>query len=122
VELRSLSFEQKGVEARIQEFDAQVVAPTPVEEIEAALAALPDLSDALLSYSDAELAELFATFDLAIRYDRDQHAADISIALIPELIGSLADSAPEATRPATGAGQRSRSIAGAGFEPATSGL
>jgi hypothetical protein len=42
---------------------------------------VPDLSAALASYSDEELAELFAAFDLEVRYHKRADTAEISIAL-----------------------------------------
>jgi site-specific DNA recombinase len=134
--IEQLGAEQAAIEARIAELEVEAAAlpePDSAAELEATLLSIPDISAALTSYSPEELRELFEALDLEVRYDKRNHSADISIALIPELLEGLlqpqsgseavsADFSPEKTRPATGAGQRSRSIAGAGFEPATSGL
>lgn len=94
---------------------------TPVEastkDLERLLLSIPDLSAALASDRDDELLELFEAFDLQVRYDKRSHSAEISIALIPELLEGLAAThqartGAETTRPATGAGQCSRLIAG----------
>jgi hypothetical protein len=125
--------EQAAVEAQIAELEleaTQTPEPDSPEELEAVLLTIPDLSAALASYSSEELRELFAALDLEVRYDKRSGSGEVSIALIPELLEGLLrpenapaeDLTPEKTRPATGAGQRSLSIAGAGFEPATSGL
>lgn len=66
------------------------------------LLTLPDLTEALDGYRDDELAELFAAFDLQIRYDKRDHSAAVSVALIPELLEGQVETvkAPETTRPA----------------------
>ena len=123
IRIRELSAEQALVETRIAEMES---APAPVvpepAQVEALLLSLPDLSGALASYSAEELLDLFAAFDLQVSYDKRDHSAEVSVALIPELLEPLAEAVPPKERPANWAGQSSRSIAGAGFEPATSGL
>ena len=90
--------------------------PTDVhpEAVEAALAAVPGLRDALSEYGPAELAQLFADFDVGVEYDKHERLLRIAATL-------ALDPSPETARP-----PRRRShkcdIAGAGFEPATSGL
>jgi site-specific DNA recombinase len=128
--IAELASEQERFEARITELKNAIAEAPPQpqqDEVESLLLTVPDLSAALASYSDEDLAELFAAFDLEVRYDKRADTAEISIALVPELLAGLtapvgSEASPETTRPARRAGQRSRSIAGAGFEPATSGL
>ena len=119
--IKALSEEQETLQARIAELEIESDAQEPEPEaLEDVLLTLPDLTEALDGYRDDELAELFAAFDLRIRYDKRDHSAEVSVALIPELLEGLIEveavKAPETTRPATEAGQRSLSIAGAGFE------
>ena len=89
--------------------------PQP-HEIEALLASLPDLRPALARSSPAELADLFDAFDVTVTYDKPSHslelAATVTAALVP---------APETLQPPHRRSQNC-DIAGAGFEPATSGL
>lgn len=116
IRIRELSAEQALVETRIAELEA---APAPVlpepAQVEALLLSVPDLSAALASYSADELLDLFAAFDLQVSYDKRDHSAEVSVALIPELLEPLTESVPPKERPANRAGQSSRSIAGAGF-------
>jgi len=86
-----------------------------------ALLSVPDLSAALASYSADELLDLFAAFDLQVSYDKRDHSAEVSVALIPELLEPLTDSVPPKGRPAKRAGQSSRSTPGARYQrlPAT---
>ena len=66
-----------------------------------------------------EIAEILEAFDVKAYYDRRDHSLEITATVIPELwIGDD----PEPKRPAQRAGRRTPFIAGAGFEPATSGL
>ncbi|MBA3844992.1 MAG: hypothetical protein H0X39_20665 [Actinobacteria bacterium] len=82
--------------------------PESAETLEAVLLTIPDLSKALQSYSSDELQELFEAFDLEVRYDKGSNAADISIALIPELLADLA-TVEEAHNPQNSTGARGRS-------------
>ena len=78
---------------------------------------LPDLRPALDRYSDEELAELFDALDLEARYNHHEKTLKLSVAVLPELAELLGSE-----RPAERAGRSKSPIAGAGFEPATSGL
>ena len=78
------------------------------------LKTLPDLR--FQTYSDEELAELFDVFDLEALYHHHEKTFKLSVTVFPELVELL-----ECERPAE-AGRSKSFIAGAGFEPATSGL
>jgi hypothetical protein len=121
---RQLVSEQSLLDAQIEEFEAEETAIMGAPDPEEIPSSIPDLSAALATYSPEELRELFEAFDLQVRYDKRTESAEISVAPVPELLEGLADApttsaASETTRPATRAGQRSRSIAGVGSEPAT---
>jgi hypothetical protein len=100
-----VSAEQPLLETRIGELEA---APAPVlpepAQVEALLLSLPDLSAALASYNAEELLDLFAAFDLRVSYDKRDHSAEVSVALIPELLEPLAEAVPSKQRPANWAG------------------
>jgi hypothetical protein len=81
------------------------------------LESLPDLRPAIESLSDEELADLFEVFDLEARYNHLEKTLQLSVTVFPELAQILEDE-----RPIEAAGRRKSFIAGAGFEPATSGL
>jgi hypothetical protein len=68
------------------------------------------------TYSDEELVELFDAFDLTVRYNRHTDTGVFSLVLSEALVPTLKDERPPRS------GRTSLSIAGAGFEPATSGL
>jgi hypothetical protein len=88
----------------------------PTVDLASILASLPDLRQALQSYSDEELAELFNAVDLEARYNHHENTLELSVTVFPEVAELL-----ECERPAE-AGRSKSFIAGAGFEPATSGL
>ena len=90
-------------------------APEP-QEIEALLASLPDLRPALARYGPAELADLFDAFDVTVTYDKPSHSLELAATITADLVP-----APERLQPPRRRSQNS-DIAGAGFEPATSGL
>ena len=90
-------------------------APQP-QEIEALLASLPDLRPALARYGPAELADLFDAFDVTVTYDKPSHSLELAATITADLVP-----APERLQPPRRRSQNSE-IAGAGFEPATSGL
>jgi site-specific DNA recombinase len=89
--------------------------PQP-HEIEALLASLADLRPALSHYGAAELADLFDAFDVTVTYDKPSHALELAATITSDLTP-----APETLQPPRRRSQGS-DIAGAGFEPATSGL
>ena len=82
----------------------------------------PDLRPALAAYSDGELVALFEAFDVRWAYDHEAKSVAISLALVPELAERLEALGTRKTATGQTAGRRNPSIAGAGFEPATSGL
>jgi DNA invertase Pin-like site-specific DNA recombinase len=90
-------------------------APRP-EEVETLLNSVPDLRPALRRYDEAELAELFDAFDVTVTYDKPSHALELAATVTAEFAP-----ARETLRPLYRRSQDS-DIAGAGFEPATSGL
>ena len=90
-------------------------APQP-HEIEALLASIPDLRPALARYEPAELADLFDAFDVTVTYDKPSHSLELAATVTADLVP-----APERLQPPRRRSQNC-DIAGAGFEPATSGL
>ena len=74
---------------------------------------------ALAISSPEELAEIFDAFGISASYDKRDHSLEVMATVVPELWN---EEDREAIRPATRAGRRTPLIAGAGFEPATSGL
>ena len=112
--IEELSAQREDVERQLLALKARPPAEPRPDAIEALLDAVPDLSAALRDYSDAELAELFNDFDIEITYNKHERSLQIAATL-------ALDPAPKPPRPPT---RRSRNsdIAGAGFEPATSGL
>jgi hypothetical protein len=80
------------------------------------LASLPDLRPALARYGPAELADLFDAFDVTVTYSKPSHALELAATITSDLVP-----APEKLQPPLRRSQGS-DIAGAGFEPATSGL
>ncbi len=78
------------------------------------LASIPDLSDALADYDAAELAQLLEDFDVEVTYNKQERTLQLAATL-------ALDAPPRTARPPH---RRSHNcdIAGAGFEPATSGL
>jgi site-specific DNA recombinase len=86
------------------------------EEIEAMLDAVPDLRSALPDYNPEDLAELFDALQVEVTFDKPKQALEIAATLTPELV--LLN---ETERPPQGRSLNSV-IAGAGFEPATSGI
>jgi len=89
--------------------------PSP-EEIEAMLAGVPDLREALVMAEGEELAELLDAFDVDVSYDKPERKLELSASVTSDFIGPL-----EAQRPPDRRSLNS-CIAGAGFEPATFGL
>ncbi len=114
--IEDLSKQAESITATIAELEtAQPEAPRP-EEIEAILADIPDLREALEQADGEELIELLDAFDVAVSYDKRGRTLELSALLANDFVSS-----PDAKRPPSGRSQNS-SIAGAGFEPATFGL
>jgi hypothetical protein len=118
--IEQLAADQKTVEMEIRRLEAQegsaAAAPQPAD-LAAILESLPDLRPALFSYSGQELAELFSIFDIEARWNHHEKTLKLSATVFPELAEAL-----EGERPLEAAGRSKSFIAGAGFEPATSGL
>ncbi len=118
--IEQLAADRKTVEAEIRRLEAEAssaaAAPKPAD-LAAILESLPDLRPALASYSDEELAELFSIFDIEARWNHHEKTLKLSATVFPELAEAL-----ERERPLEAAGRSKSFIAGAGFEPATSGL
>jgi hypothetical protein len=113
--IEKLSAERKQLQSEPRRLAAKRPVP-PTVDLASILASLPDPRQALESYSDEELAELFDVFELEARYNHHEKTLKLSATVFPELAELL-----ERERPAE-AGRSKSSIAGAGFEPATSGL
>jgi hypothetical protein len=100
--ITELASEQERVKTRMTELTNALAEAPPQpqqDEVESLLLTVPDLSAALASYSDEELAELFAAFDLEVRYDKRADTAEISVALVPELLAGLTAPAGSETSP-----------------------
>jgi site-specific DNA recombinase len=113
-----LSTRRKVTSEAIAALDAQRPDGARPAEIEALLAAVPDLRPALRSTSEAVLADILERFDVEAVYDKPNRILELAATVTPELI-------PDSkTRPPSGRSGNSGeiSIAGAGFEPATFGL
>ncbi len=86
------------------------------DEIEAMLAAVPDLRPSLQTAGPEELADLLEAFDVTAVYDKGGRTLELGATVIAELV-------PDKGKPRrSGAPSGISSIAGAGFEPATFGL
>ena len=82
----------------------------------ALLASVPDLRPALARYGPVELADLFDAFDVAVTYDKPRNALELAATITAELVPASETLQPPRRR------SQGSDIAGAGFEPATSGL
>ena len=90
-------------------------APVATEQ----LARLPDLSKALRDAPPAIKRQVFASFELQIAYDKAQRRVELT-ATVSEAVADAFENAEALL--AGGSEVVVRDIAGAGFEPATSGL
>ena len=114
--IEELSSQRGAVELALDELERERPKGPKPEEIEAMLAGVPDLREALTEADGEELAELLDAFDVAVSYDKSAGKLELSAALTSDFIP-----APEKKRP-PGGRSRNSDIAGAGFEPATFGL
>ena len=89
------------------------------EELSEQLARLPDLSKALREAEPAIKRQVFASFDLQIAYDKAQRRVELT-ATVSQAVADAFENAEALL--AGGSEVVVRDIAGAGFEPATSGL
>jgi site-specific DNA recombinase len=118
------SAKRKTLQGELDALQRQALEQPSVDtvDIAALIGSVPDLRPALATYCDEELTALFEAFDLRWEYDHEAKSVAISLALVPELGERLEAIDYETTATGTPAGRRNPSIAGAGFEPATSGL
>ncbi len=115
--IEELSSQSDSIAAALADLEiAELPTGPSTEQIEAMLADVPDLREALDAAEGEELAELLDAFDVSVSYDKPGRKLELSAALSSDFIP-----APEAKRPPQGRSQDS-CIAGAGFEPATFGL
>ncbi len=89
------------------------------EELTEQLARLPDLSKALRDAPPSIKRQAFASFDLQTAYDKAQRRVELT-ATVSEAVADAFENAEALL--AGGSEVVVRDIAGAGFEPATSGL
>ena len=89
------------------------------EELTEQLDRLPDLSKALREAPPAIKRQVFTSFDLQIAYDKAQHRVELT-ATVSEAVAEAFENAKALQ--AEGSSVVPTDIAGAGFEPATSGL
>ncbi|HKB51264.1 MAG TPA: hypothetical protein VKC63_07530 [Solirubrobacterales bacterium] len=114
--IEELSGQADAIAAEIASLEAARPEEPRSEEIEALLADVPDLREALAQADGEELIELLDAFDVAVSYDKPERTLELSALLANDFVSS-----PDAKRPPDGR-SRNSSIAGAGFEPATFGL
>ncbi len=114
--IEALAQERAAIDEQLRQHRAHRPATASPEEIETMLAAIPDLRQALHRYDPEELSDLFDAFDVTVTYDKPTRSLELAATVTAELTTT-----PEAPRPPRGRSQGS-DIAGAGFEPATSGL
>ena len=88
----------------------------PSVDIAEVLSQIPDLRPVLDTYSEEELVELLAAFDVTLRVDKPAGLVEVGFVVSEALAKGL-----DVQRP-PGGGRSSWGIAGAGFEPATFGL
>jgi hypothetical protein len=87
-----LTAERDRLERDLTSLEAHPPADVHPEAVEAMLASVPDLRDALVDYEPAELAQLFEDFDVEVEYDK--HHRTLRIAATLEL-----DRPPARARP-----------------------
>lgn len=104
--IEELSGQAEAIKATIAELEAARPEEPRPEEIEAILAGVPDLREALAQAEDEELIELLDAFDLAVSYDKPTRTLELSAMLTSDFVSS-----PDAKRPPDGR-SRNSSIAG----------
>ena len=108
-----LTAERDRLERDLASLEAQPPSDVHPDAVEAMLASVPDLSDALDDYAPPELAQLLEDFDVEVTYNKHERTLQLAATL-------ALDTPPETARPPRRRSHNS-DIAGAGFEPATSG-
>ncbi len=89
------------------------------EELFAQLERIPDLTEALRTASPSIKRQVFESFDLQVAYDKAEGRVEIT-ATVSEAVAETFENAKALL--AEGSSVVVTNIAGAGFEPATSGL
>ncbi len=108
-----LTAQRDRLERDLASLEAQPPSDVHPDAVEAMLASVPDLSDALDDYAPPELAQLLEDFDVEVTYNKHERTLQLAATL-------ALDTPPETARPPRRRSHNS-DIAGAGFEPATSG-
>jgi site-specific DNA recombinase len=116
--IEELSGKAKAIGAEIATLEANRPEAPRREQIEAALASIPDMRKLLEQAEDEEMVDLLDAFDIKVVYDKPAGTLEVS-ALLGRDFGPDPDN--EKRRPDEEPSLNS-SIAGAGFEPATFGL
>jgi site-specific DNA recombinase len=114
--IEELSARRHAIDERTRQLKAARPAGPTADEIEALLNSIPDLRSVMRQAPPDELTELFAAFDLIATYDKEQRALRLAATLSPRTHPRLTKTRPPKRR------SGKSFIAGAGFEPATSGL
>jgi site-specific DNA recombinase len=116
--IAQLRAEKEEIESRLRELPPPVHA-SDTDELEAALARVPDLTRALQEAPPALKRQIFDAFELRIVYDKISRRIEISATISDAVAKTLqnANDLPEEVANVT-----HKDIAGAGFEPATFGL
>jgi hypothetical protein len=96
--IEELSGQAEAIKATIAELEAaQPEEPRP-EEIEALLAGIPDLREALTQADGEELIELLDAFDVAVSYDKPGGALELSALLASDFVSSANAGRPPGRR------------------------
>jgi hypothetical protein len=114
--IEELSARRASVEETIRNLEVRRPDGARPDEIEAMLAAVPDLRPSLKAAGPEELADLLEAFDVTAVYDKSGGTLELGATVMPELVPD--NEKPRRSRAPSGIS----SIAGAGFEPATFGL
>ena len=110
--------EKEDIESRLRELPPPTN-DTDTDDLEAALARVPDLTRALQEAPPALKRQIFDAFELRIVHDKISRRIEIS-ATVSEAIATTLQNANDL--PEEVANVTHKDIAGAGFEPATFGL
>jgi hypothetical protein len=111
-----LSARRASVEEAIRDLEVRRPDGARPDEIEAMLAAVPDLRPSLKTAGPEDLADLLEAFEVTAVYDKTGRTLELGATVMPELVPD--NEKPRRSKAPSGIS----SIAGAGFEPATFGL
>jgi site-specific DNA recombinase len=114
--IEELAGQHAALDEQRHQLEAQRSNARQPDEIEALLASIPDLRAALASYGPAELRDLFDAFEVTVTYDKPSHSLELAATIAAGLVPDAERLQPPRRR------SQDCDIAGAGFEPATSGL